>query len=269
MKSIDEGVDKCGTLVFIHGWPDSPAVFENQARYFKEKGYRCIRVCLPNFDGDITHPWGMDFDEMTEEVRKLIMEKVPRNEKVNLIIHDWGSLIGCLFEMRYGDMVNRVVSMDVSVYKPKRSILGIFFMIFYQWSMAFAFLFRLNFLQKAFMRVMKAPGIAKGSNAVITSYMAYPYYYFWKRILFSGEGRGVYGLDKYKPTHPHLFLYGDKPSRPAFTRFHSQEWLDLLVKLGKEDGKTKAVPLTKSDHWLQVREPDRVNELIEIFLNLI
>ena len=47
-----EGRTRRETIVFLHGWPDTPETMENQAAYFEERGYRCVRVVLPFFSSD-------------------------------------------------------------------------------------------------------------------------------------------------------------------------------------------------------------------------
>jgi pimeloyl-ACP methyl ester carboxylesterase len=39
------------TIVFIHGWPDTPEIYERQVDYFKGK-YRLLRIVLPFYSLD-------------------------------------------------------------------------------------------------------------------------------------------------------------------------------------------------------------------------
>lgn len=257
----DSAGEEKGTVVFCHGWPDSEKVWDQQVHFLVGKGYRCIRFCLPNFDGNITHQWGLDFDDLRDRVADIIQHVSP-GRKVHLVIHDWGCVYGAMLESKYPQLIDRVVSMDVAVFKSKKSLLGTLFMIVYQWSMVFVFLTGLNFIQTFYHRLMKAP--VKHSKVVATPFICYPYYYFWRKIFTAGPS--AYGLLKYTPQVPHLFLYGADPKRPEFTTFHSQAWLDKLEDLKKSDGISGSVPMTRSDHWLMVRQPTETNALIYEFL---
>ena len=37
------------TVVMLHGWPDTPALWDSTVAALRE-GYRCVRLCLPGYD---------------------------------------------------------------------------------------------------------------------------------------------------------------------------------------------------------------------------
>lgn len=43
--------DGPGTMVMIHGWPDTWRLWDEQVAFFKP-GMRCVRFTLPGFDLD-------------------------------------------------------------------------------------------------------------------------------------------------------------------------------------------------------------------------
>jgi len=63
-------------ILFIHGYPDTARVWDNQVRVLK-KNYRCINVTMPNYD--IRKPnassWGYDFPELVKMLAEVIETK--------------------------------------------------------------------------------------------------------------------------------------------------------------------------------------------------
>ena len=44
-----QGREQLGTLVFVHGWPDSASLWDGQVERLSREGYRCVCVTLPGF----------------------------------------------------------------------------------------------------------------------------------------------------------------------------------------------------------------------------
>ncbi len=81
------------TLLFIHGWPDSAALWAQQIPFFVAKGFRCLVVTLPNHDG-VGEGWGADFDALRQQLEDVVREHVPTRQRVTLFLHDWGCTLG-------------------------------------------------------------------------------------------------------------------------------------------------------------------------------
>ena len=61
-----------GTILFIHGWPVSGAMFEYQVNTLPERGIRVVTVDLSGF-GRSHRNWGpYDCDVWADDVRKVV-----------------------------------------------------------------------------------------------------------------------------------------------------------------------------------------------------
>ncbi|MEZ0541551.1 alpha/beta fold hydrolase [Fibrella arboris] len=62
------------TIVFIHGWPLSHEMWENQIAYFADRGYRCVAYDRRGF-GKSSKPWGgYDYDTFADDLKDVIDE---------------------------------------------------------------------------------------------------------------------------------------------------------------------------------------------------
>ena len=115
--------DAAETLLFIHGWPDDASLWERQVAHLSSR-YRCITVTLPHFAGRPqaaatgAASWGYDFAELADLVavaahRELRASAASALPRVNLIIHDWGAVVGFTLQLRHPGLVDRIVALDV------------------------------------------------------------------------------------------------------------------------------------------------------------
>ena len=82
----------------------------------------------------------------------------------------------------------------------------------------------------------------------------YPYYYFWKKIIFGGLTAEKAILPGYEPSCPIAFVWGtNKP-----VQFFSKSWTDLLAKNPKNE-----VHAVSARHWIQKDQPDFIIHLIK------
>ena len=147
-------------LVFLAGFPDDmhtgfkPLFEELQKKYF------IISLCLPGLEPDVLtrKRWGYDFPILLDMMHNTIMKLKPRiDQKVNLILHDWGSIVGMLYQNKYPDNVQKLVVMDVGIiYFPELKYL--FHMLLYQVTFALCYYLSQmlhinigNFLYKCFL----------------------------------------------------------------------------------------------------------------------
>ena len=62
------------TILFIHGWPLSHEMWENQVAYFADRGYRCVAYDRRGF-GKSSKPWGgYDYDTFADDLKDVIQE---------------------------------------------------------------------------------------------------------------------------------------------------------------------------------------------------
>ena len=277
------------TLFFIHGWPDTEAVWEQQVAHFKNR-YRCARITMPHYAGrgnDKTpgaNPRGYSFLETAELLREAILSisQNPNPEAVTLVIHDWGCFWGFVLQMKYPELVKGIVAMDVghpSTLKSRAASVVIFSGIglLYQWWLALAYMISrftplglgksvgdalvFAVLYLCILSTSTHPQkavILKNANAD----MGYPYFYVYQ-VVYSralGLSAGYNKLLKRKgpyPSCPCLFLYGENKS----FMFHSGAFTKELRR--REGCGAEGVP---AGHWLQLEAPEIVNEKMEVWL---
>jgi cis-3-alkyl-4-acyloxetan-2-one decarboxylase len=222
------------TLLFIQGWPDDASVWDETVAALAG-AYRCVRVTLPNFDGERTTRDGYETETLVSALEAVLREVSDRG-KVTLILHDWGCYWGYAVHNRCQDLVARVAGLDIGPhFKPRTRdvplILG------YQSWLYAAFVVGGSVgdaMTRRFATIARAPAPSSRVHAG----MNYPYRNIF-RDLVSGRGKAL--TKGYWPTCPILFAYG--ADKPFF--FHSDVWLDHVRKTGGT-----VAPLA-CGHWVQ------------------
>src|SRR3954466_11626198 len=126
------------TLVMIHGWPDTYRLWDGQVPAFADR-YRCVRFTLPGFD--ISQPKrAYTLDEVVDAIRSIVEDT---GGKVTLVLHDWGCLYGYQFAMRYPQLVERIVGVDIGdtgsrAHFEELGVRGKLIIAAYQYWLAFA-----------------------------------------------------------------------------------------------------------------------------------
>ncbi len=242
-------------ILMLHGWPDTPEVWEAQVVYFKEN-YRCVRVTLPSYDGQ--GPREKYTIEQIVELIKDVIHQYGIEDKAILMVHDWGAAFGYQFYIRHPEMVSKIVGVDIGdfqTYMDKAPLKTKLMTLAYQLvNVLFWYLGRNggDKLTRILAKSFKAPG----TNETIFSNMNWPYYMFW----FAGEHAYKNSFKAFNPSCPFLFIYGeDKP-----IMFHDQKWAEELG--AKENNSTMSF---NSDHWLMVREPEHFNNTVSQWLDLL
>src|SRR3954463_2825189 len=90
----------------VHGWPDTYRLWDAQVAALSDR-YRCVRITLPGFDAS-QRKRAYTLDEVVEAIRVAVKDR-----RVTLVLHDWGCLYGYQFAMRYPQLVERIVGVDI------------------------------------------------------------------------------------------------------------------------------------------------------------
>ncbi|TNF56186.1 MAG: alpha/beta fold hydrolase, partial [Burkholderiales bacterium] len=98
------------TVVMVHGWPDSPALWDETVAALKDR-YRCVRFALPGYDLS-RPPRPVSVNQMCE-LLAAVVDAVSPGEPVSLLLHDWGCFFGYEYAARHLDRVRRVVAVDI------------------------------------------------------------------------------------------------------------------------------------------------------------
>jgi len=219
MEGIEVHIEGTGprTLVMIHGWPDTAALWEPQVAAFKGE-LRCVRFTLPGFDRG--HPRRVyPIEEIVATIHKIVTAVVP-GQPVALLLHDWGCVFGYRFIDAHPELVTALIALDVGDAGSREHLasLGLrakLFMSAYQLGMALAWHLPAR-LGDSMTRKMASLLRAPGASASIGAHMNYPYHV---------QMAGGYRRHPFKPPAPMLFIFGQR--KPFM--FHSEAWAQALA----------------------------------------
>jgi pimeloyl-ACP methyl ester carboxylesterase len=248
VEVIIEGDDP-KAIVMIHGWPDTHRIWDGQVDALKDH-FRCVRFTLPGFDLSQAGR-AYSLDEVVETIRLIVEEACP-GQRVSLLLHDWGCVFGYQFAMRYPELVERVISVDIGDAGSRRNraemgARGMLMVAAYQIWLALAW--RIggpigDSMARWMARLLRCPA---GSRSV-ASQMGYPYALSWL-----GVAGGLRGLRTFDPRCPMLFIYGER--KPFM--FHSSDWIERLAK--KPGNRVIGLP---TGHWVMIERKREFNEAL-------
>lgn len=273
--------DSTQIIVFLAGFPDNETsawgdVLRHMTEDVRYRDHRFICMCQPDFEDapeTAVKPWGYSFDEILDLFHATIERRVPDAAlKITLCVHDWGSIIGLLYENKYPHRIERLICFDIGIgIMHGRQPICMVYIIFvlYQVWWSFGYLvsqcccYRLgDCIFKSYGALVPnccqptALDILPRKAEDVDVHMCYIYYHFWKTFFCHRSQLPV-------PAHPScpiLYLYGTNKN----AMFHSQEFLDRID--GTPDSKQVAV---NAAHWMTYGEPAiHVNREIDAFLEL-
>jgi pimeloyl-ACP methyl ester carboxylesterase len=216
-------------LVFLAGFPDDHVSSFGPVLDAMKKDYYIISLCHPDFetkDSNKRRRWGYDFAELMPMMHRAIRRHAG-DRKVTLILHDWGSFTGLLFQNKYPEIVTRVITIDVGLTAKLPPASDLFYITYYQWHFAFFYfisqIFSLELGELLFMLFLgwmrllpflsPVPfDVNRPSHrpaAEVTVEMCYPYYWFWRNFFRGNKIAPTF------PACPVLFMVsGHCPARP-------------------------------------------------------
>jgi len=203
----------------IHGWPDDASVWKYQIPELTKK-YDCYRIILPNYDMSAknyegTHSWGYTLAELAKSVNKCIKTRILSNEdeKVTLLIHDWGSFVGFFaYKIDEDGMYDRIISVDVGDHHGVHNVRSFVTTMSLEWIGTLCFLlprFIGDIFNRSIPKLAKAPFVRQNKAYQIHAGMNYLFFYGCWRVLM---GR----IDEFDMLQgklfkvPFLFIFGDK-----------------------------------------------------------
>lgn len=239
------------TVVLLHGWPDTLALWDGMVEALKDR-YRCVRFTQPGFDR--SHPRRVrKLDELVN-LYAAIVDRVSPEAPVTLLLHDWGCVFGYQYAMRHPQRVARIVGVDIGdsnsgAFLRSLSAKGKLGIAGYQLWLAFAWLVG-GRLGDAMTR-----GMAKGLHcptdpSVMHAGMNYPYWLTWTG--------GLKQSLPVKPAVPMLYIYGER--KPAM--FHSPQWMDSVRALPGG-----AVQGFHTGHWIMTKAPQEFHAAVRGWLD--
>jgi pimeloyl-ACP methyl ester carboxylesterase len=242
-----------GTLLMIHGWPDTLRLWDGAAAHFRAR-FRCVRFTLPGFYL-AQPPRATSLDELVALFRA-IADRVSPDRPVTLVMHDWGCVFGYEFAARHPERVARIVSVDVGDHNTPalmRSLglaakLGA---IGYQLWLSAAWFLGGSVADRMTRWMAKRRGCPTDASAIGWQ-MTYPYAMRW----FGLRG-GLRQAAPVVPRCPVLYVWSLRRN----TKWHSPEWIEALrttpgcAEFGMDTG-----------HWVMLDRPAEFNAGVERWL---
>lgn len=87
---LEDGEASRGTILILHGFPDTPHSFAPLADRFAKQGYRVLRPFLPGYSPS---QWKGPFDVRSISARILRFLACAETGPVHLVGHDWGAVL--------------------------------------------------------------------------------------------------------------------------------------------------------------------------------
>jgi len=235
-------------LVFIHGWPDKPEVWDQVVPEF-EKEYQILSISYPNHSSKETLKWGNDIPVTVQRIKATIDAVNKSKKPINWIAHDWGAIYTYFFDASYPGTIADMITLDVSPYI--RPTLG---MVAYQLVLFWAFLIGGkigNLMTQAIVKYVKYDPPYKKS---INWSWNYHYYYAFAGRFKAAIKKQKSPMDNYKPSCNIAYIWAkNKPYH-----FHTEKWLKLV----RENPDNLAQELN-CGHWIQREQPSFLIDLIK------
>lgn len=280
------------TLLFIHGFPDRPSLWQDSVDAATAAGFRCLVVALPASDGTRIQAAPATAD-IVAQLADAVSHHAP---SVTVVSHDWGVVFARHLQRAHPRLVHRVVYLDVGrmrqgeVHWTELIAIWSYFIAF-----SVCFLVRERWIAHAFLRGLleRAQYICRPIEEVCAE-MAWPYVTFIREVLHralgmrrSGAGAGAGDTDSSAGTDtgttnytgastgtttttntgggvtsgrgggrvvvPTLFAYG----RKKLLMFHGDRWLQRV--LATPHGRVESFD---ADHWFMVHQVNKWTSLL-------
>ena len=198
LSFIEGGVANKSVIVFLAGFPDNEtSAWGNISQNKLGEDHRLIFLCLPEFQlGNHKFVrWGYTFDEILNKMYATLYSlNVIQSGKFDLIVHDWGAIIGLKYQNKYPEQVRKMVMLDVAMLEPHHTELKYKLRILcYQiwWAMCYFISQAISFQfgQLLFYISICRPIVWLGPMPIepleipsneMTVAKCYPYYYLWR-----------------------------------------------------------------------------------------
>ena len=240
------------TIVMLHGWPDTHESWRQQIDYFKSE-YVCVSFTMPGFSRDDRTDYSVG--DVVERIRAIV-DAVSPNEKVILLVHDWGCVYGYEYAMRYPERIEKMIGMDVGDVDSQElqqslSVAGKLMIFTYQIILAISFVLP-RFIGNPIAKMMAAGLQAKCNRDNVHAGMSMPYAMRW-----FGMNGGLTNLLPVEPPFPFYYVYATQ--KPMM--FHSPQWLQQLLQ-----SPANKVQAFECGHWIMVDKADELNASVALWL---
>ncbi|MBY0096222.1 alpha/beta fold hydrolase [Mesobacillus maritimus] len=107
---IEEGSSSDPAVLLIHGVPESSMLWKHLIPEIASQGFRSIAPDLPGFGQSDRFPYGSTWEKYVAFISDF-MEALSL-EKVHLVVHDWGGMIGLRWACEFPEKVESLIISD-------------------------------------------------------------------------------------------------------------------------------------------------------------
>jgi pimeloyl-ACP methyl ester carboxylesterase len=252
------------TLVMLHGWPDTLALWNDTVQALSDT-HQCVRFTLPAFDAHAPMQ-AKSLVEMVSFIHEVVITVSPQ-KPVTLVLHDWGCVFGYEYAAQHPGRVKRIVAVDVGVHntheilsswnsQAKWGVFSYQIWLAVAWQIARWFKSPGKSVANRMTRYMAQALRCPSPLADMHSGMNSPYAMKWMGSL--GGFDNAANVFKLLPlARPMLYVYG---RRKPFM-FHSPEWLE---KITAHPG--SLVEAFDTGHWVMSAKPEQFTALLKEWL---
>lgn len=261
-------------IYFLHGWPDSVAIFrpyvEALSKDDANNPYTCINCAFPfypqpaDFVGknDENHQpksaSSFTLMDVVEAFKNTIEQTRTPGALITVVGHDWGSVICYLLHEKYPTLIDRMVTFSLSPTKQNPSCGTVLYVMLYQFALFFAYCFRSICCTRIVASCMGKVKV-KGEPGIQTSRINWPY-----RSLFADTlcCRGtVKRFQSYEPVNfPLLFFY--EADAPCYRRATDASWI-RCVQESSAVSRTEGIP---GNHWMVYSQREKTIPIFKEWL---
>ena len=120
MHFLDEGDSAAAPVVMVHGNPSWSFFFRKAVLGLRDR-YHCIvpdHVGMGLSDKPPDHAYGYLLRNRIDDLEALL-EQLEIRERVSLILHDWGGMIGMGYAVRHPERIARLVIMNTAAFQAQ------------------------------------------------------------------------------------------------------------------------------------------------------
>ena len=250
------------TVVLVHGFPDSPAIWSGTSDHLIQGGYRVIRLALPGFEEGANAAPRVNFEQVVDRLHATLIHT--RAVGATLVGHDWGAIFLYLLLRRHPEAAGRLVTIEIGA--SPRSLFTTACVLLYQTALNVAHALGDglgDWLMGLLCRLApRRPDYAGRLNP--RAHHGWLYRQAWREA--GSEGPWPYyfrnAIAKWTPSPalPFLFLYGERGLGPL--RFHSEAWRKEITSRCAQS-QTISLP---GGHWCFLESPSAFYEALDSFL---
>ncbi|XP_062559620.1 epoxide hydrolase 4-like [Armigeres subalbatus] len=264
---VEDGNPEKPLMLFLHGFPEFWFSWRHQMKEFS-RDYRVVALDLRGY-GRSSAPndrAAYKLDLLVEDVRSFVV--MMGYEKVILVGHDWGAIIGFQFVQKHMEMVDRYIMMGAPSLDVFRRLLATSWCQFLMsW---YAFFFLMPWLPEFYIRARDFHYIEKNMGEFLTSSELEAYKY-----TFSNSGSLTRAIDYYRENFSFL---RKEEKLPKIEKYAPGLYLmaedDKFITMQSGQLLMRSIPQLRcrvvpgSGHYVQQNQPVLVNKMIRDFLVL-